>query len=191
MNQHLKDRLNGILSKIQSREFLASAGLGNEIGFYIFDYPPEDELQIRKHISILLERIAQTNPELRVSHVNLFKMMIDHLRERRLLDGALEFQRKGGDAALRKALKGPLDAVKLAQILIAAARPAEHHVVLLSGVGNAWPLLRSHTLLNNLHHTMQRTPLVVFYPGVYDGQKLKLFGRLNDTPYYRAFRLVA
>ena len=30
----------------------------------------------------------------------------------------------------------------------------------------------------------------MFYPGVYDGQSLGLFGTLPDKPYYRAFRLV-
>jgi hypothetical protein len=58
------------------------------------------------------------------------------------------------------------------------------------GVGNAWTLLRSHTLLNNLHTLMQNIPLVVFYPGEYNGQELSLFGRLGDNNYYRAFRLV-
>jgi hypothetical protein len=30
----------------------------------------------------------------------------------------------------------------------------------------------------------------VFYPGSYDGQGLRLFDRLTDRNYYRAFRLV-
>jgi hypothetical protein len=65
-------------------------------------------------------------------------------------------------------------------------KPAEQDLVLVSGVGSAYPLLRTH----NLHHRMGSTPLVLFYPGVYDGQSLRLFGTLQDRPYYRAFRLV-
>ena len=60
----------------------------------------------------------------------------------------------------------------------------------MSGVGSAYPLIRSHGLLNNLPRIMGRVPLVVFYPGKYDGQSLRLFGRLSDNNYYRAFRLV-
>ena len=71
-----------------------------------------------------------------------------------------------------------------------AARPEDNDVVFMTGVGNVWPLFRSHTLLNNLHPFMQGTPLVVFYPGIYDGQRLSLFGRLRDNNYYRAFRLI-
>jgi hypothetical protein len=61
---------------------------------------------------------------------------------------------------------------------------------LISGVGNAYPLLRSHNLLNNLHPLMGDTPLVMFYPGIYTGQGLSLFGKLKETNYYRAFQLV-
>ena len=30
----------------------------------------------------------------------------------------------------------------------------------------------------------------MFYPGRYDGQSLRLFGKLKNTNYYRAFKLV-
>lgn len=62
--------------------------------------------------------------------------------------------------------------------------------MLMSGVGSAFPLLRSHNLLNNLHPVMGDTPLVVFYPGTYDGQSLSLFGQIKQDNYYRAFKLV-
>jgi hypothetical protein len=50
-------------------------------------------------------------------------------------------------------------------------------------------LLRAHALLNNLHTVMGQTPLVIFYPGRYDEQSLRLFGKLKNNHYYRAFRL--
>ena len=57
-------------------------------------------------------------------------------------------------------------------------------------LGSVWPLLRTHSLLNNLHPVMGKTSLVVFYPGRYDGQSLRLFGKLKINNYYRAFKLV-
>ena len=89
-----------------------------------------------------------------------------------------------------KALKGPLDPKRMAAEFIAQAPPEQNDLVLVSGVGSAYPLLRSHNLLNNLHHLMGDTPLVMFYPGVYTGQGLRLFGRLTEINYYRAFQLV-
>ena len=190
MNEKLKGRLNQILPRLESKEFLENSGLGNEIGFYIFDYPPEEELEVRNHVQIVLEQLAKKRPDLKVAHVNLFKLIVDYLKERDLLDRALKLQLEKGDVALRKALRAPLHEEKIAKAFVEAARPDEHDMVIITGIGNAWPILRSHTLLNNLHPVMKDTPLVMFYPGVYDGQSLRLFGRMKDSHYYRAFQLV-
>lgn len=190
MNDALKERLNKILDRITSPEFLSNAGLGNEIGFYIFDYPPEAELEVRQHVQFVLDKASKRKPELRIAHVNLFQLLIEYLKERGLLGKALAMQKEKGDEAMFKALKGPLHEEKIAKIFAKAAEPEKHDFVFMTGVGNAWPLLRSHTLLNNLHPLMGGTPLVVFYPGSYDGQGLSLFGKMKDNNYYRAFRLV-
>ena len=47
MTLTLDERLNQILPRITSRDFLDSKGLGNEIGFWIFDYPPERGMGVR------------------------------------------------------------------------------------------------------------------------------------------------
>jgi hypothetical protein len=190
MSDRLTDRLNQILPRVISDDFLSGRGLGNEIAFYIFDYPPEDELRVREHLGFLLNHIPQRRPGLRITHLNLFDFVLDYLKSRNLLDKAITMQQEKGDDALKKALAGPLHENKLATVFAEVAEPAQHDLVLLSGVGSVWPLLRSHTLLNNLHPVMGRTPLVMFYPGRYDGQTLRLFGRLKTNHYYRAFRLV-
>lgn len=191
MSDNFAARLNQILPRLISPELRTNSGLGNEIGFYVFHYPPERELDVRKHVQLLRAQIARQHSELRVAEVNLFGLLVNYLRRRKILDPALKLQREKGDAELQRALKGSLHEEKVAQEFIAAAKPDEHDIVFMTGVGNVWPLLRTHTLLNNLHPLMQAKPLIVFYPGIYDGQTLKLFGRLNDQNYYRAFRLVA
>jgi hypothetical protein len=190
MNEYLTERLNKILPRIISDDFLKGRGIGNEIAFYIFDYPPEDELRVREHIHFLLDHIPKQRPELRVKHINLFDFILDYLKSRNLLERALKMQREKGDEALKEALKGPLHENKLATIFVEVAQPQQNDLVLLSGVGSVWPLLRSHTLLNNLHPIMGNTPLVMFYPGRYDGQSLRLFGKLKNDNYYRAFKLI-
>jgi hypothetical protein len=190
MSDALSDRLNQVLPRITSDEFLAGKGLGNEIAFFIFDYPAEDELRIREHVRFLLEHIPKHKPGLRVRHINLFDLVIDHLKERNLLDRALLMQKEKGDEALLKALNAPLHETKVAQAFAQAAEPDQHDLVLVSGVGSVWPLLRAHSLLNNLQHLMGKTPLVMFYPGRYDGKHLRLFQRLKNKNYYRAFPLI-
>jgi hypothetical protein len=190
MNDALKERLNKILDRITSHEFLSNAGLGNEIGFYIFDYPAENELEVRQHVEFVVDKASKRKPELKIAHINLFKVVVDYLQERGYLDRAVTLQRDKGDEALFKALKGLLHEEKIAKVFAELAQPEKHDFVFMTGIGNAYPLIRSHTLLNNLHPLMGGTPLVVFYPGAYDGQGLSLFGKMKDNNYYRAFRLV-
>ncbi len=193
MTRNLDERLDQILPKIISDDFLAGKGLGNEIGFWVFDYLPQDELAVRKYLDFLMTQIPMKRPGLRVAQVNLFDLMVDYLRDRKLLDKAIEMQKAKGDEAALAALKSPLNGQKLAAYLAQQHPPQELDLMLMSGVGSANPLVRSHSLLNNLHPVMGKTPLVLFYPGVYDGQSLSLFGQINQIKqdnYYRAFKLV-
>ena len=112
----MNERLNKILPRVISDDFLSGSGIGNEIAFYIFDYPPEDELRVRDHLRFLLDHIPKQKPGLRVKHVNLFDFVLDYLKGRNLLDKAIQMQREKGDEALKKALAGPLHEPK--------ARPA-------------------------------------------------------------------
>ncbi len=187
----LNDRLNRILPRLLSPELRTNQGLGNEIGFYIFDYPAERELEMRDFlVNVILPNLAKGPNPVRYAHINLFQLVIDHLRERKLLDRAIDLQAKKGDEALSAALKGPLHEQKIAQVLTSQVDLAATELVLISGVGSVYPMLRTHTLLSALHPLMQDLPLVMFYPGHYDGLTLKLFDKLGDDHYYRAFRLV-
>ncbi len=190
MSDNLTERMNKILPRIIADDFLSGSGIGNEIAFYIFDYPPEDELQVRDYLRTLLAHIPKQKHGLRVKHIDLLEFVLDYLKSRKLLDKAVQMQREKGDEALKKALGGPLHESKLAGYFAEVVQPQQHDLVIVSGVGSVWPLLRSHALLNNLQPVMGKTPLVMFYPGRYDGQSLRLFGKLKNTNYYRAFKLV-
>ena len=189
MSNNLTDKLNHILPLITSKEFLEGKGLGNEIAFYIFDYPPEEETKIREHIQFLVDKM-QSQHKLKVLYINLFKFVIEYLDERKILKDAFEYESTKGTDGLMKALKAPLKAENLVNFMQKHFQPSEYDVVFMSGVGNVFPLVRSHTLLSNLQSVMDKTPLVLFYPGKYDGQTLKLFGKLKSKNYYRAFRLI-
>lgn len=187
---HLKDRLNQIAEKITSEAFLTGQGLGNEIGFWIFDYPPEYELQVREYLTFLEGVLARQHSDMTVDHVSLLRVLRDYLQERGFLDKAIVMQRQKGDEALLKALRGPLHMDKFAPFLIRHALSDDPDIVLLSGVGSVWPVMRAHSLLNALHGRLGHKPLVLFYPGSYDGQNLTLFNQIASNHYYRAFSLV-
>src|SRR5438445_355180 len=108
MNDTLHERLNKILPRIISDEFLNGSGIGNEIAFYIFDYPPEDELLVRDRLRTLLDHLPKQKHGLRVKHIDLFEFVLDYLKSRKLLDKAMQMQREKGNEALKKAPAGPL-----------------------------------------------------------------------------------
>jgi len=189
VDEQLQHRLDQIFDKVTTDDFVSGKGLGNEIGFFIFDYPPEHEIAVRNHVEFLLQRIGR-NTQLKVTCIDLFALIVDHLKERGLLEKSIELEKAKGSEGLLKALKAPLKAESLVRIFIEKAKPAEHDLVFITGVGNAYPIVRSHSLLNNLQPVMEDTPLILFYPGRYDGQTVQLFGKLTSSPYYRAFRLI-
>ena len=77
------ERLNAILPRItEDNFFIKGRGLGNEIPFYVFDYPPEEELTIRDHVSFILDPYVKSASHLKVLHLKLFDLMVEYLRER-------------------------------------------------------------------------------------------------------------
>jgi hypothetical protein len=189
MNMKLSNRLNEIESAVTSSDFLHGKGLGNEIPFYIFDYPPEDEMTVRDHLQLLLGRL-ETHSKLNVLYIDLFELLISYLKERKIYEKSLELEATKGVSSLKKALEAPLKAENLVKQLSDKYSSSNYDLVILSGVGKVYPLIRSHSLLNNLQPVMGNTPLILFYPGRYDGKNLRLFGKVESNPYYRAFRLI-
>ena len=186
-----EERLNQILPKISSDEFLNSKGLGNEIGFWIFDYPPEREMEMRDFLTrTVLSSLNKSQPPIRAGAINLFDLVIQLLQERQLLDKAIDMQQTKGDEAVMAALRPVLKEDKLAQKVVTLVDLDNIDLLMLWGVGSAYPMLRTHTLLSALHPLMGRTPLLMFYPGRYDGYSLRLFNKLSEDHYYRAFRLI-
>ena len=190
MNQKLHERLNAIPDIILSDDFLQKKGLGGDLCFWIFDYPPENELQVREYIEFLFTMLDKKHSNLKVVHINLLQNMVDYLSERKLLDRAIELQKQKGDGALMKALSGPLHMDKFVPFLLQHNNIEEQDLVVISGIGSVWPLLRAHNLLNSLHADLGHKPLVMFYPGEYSGQDMSLFGKIKSNNYYRAFKLV-
>lgn len=185
------ERLNQILPRVTSRDFLDSKGLGNEIGFWIFDYPPDRELDLRSFLyGTVLPAIAKQVPALRAETIDLLQLVTGLLEERKLLDKTMDMQLRNGDDSTLAALRSVLKEDKIAQKIASEHDIPNLDLLILTGVGSVYPMLRTHTLLSALHPIMGNTPLLMFFPGRYDGHSLRLFNSLAEDHYYRAFRLV-
>lgn len=189
MNNLLQNRLNRILNIITSEEFLQSRGLGNEIGFWIFEYTPEDELQVRNHVRFILDQLERKFRQIKIVEINLLEAIKSYLDSRNFSDKAFKLQRTKGDTALLKVLEGPLHMDRFAPFLVEQYKATEQDIIFITGIGSVWPMMRAHHLLNSLHASLGHRPLVMFYPGVYTGQSMSLFGRIPSKHYYRAFKL--
>lgn len=192
MTTRFEERLNQILPRLISPDVLSNQGAGGEIGFWIFDYPPEEEMAMRAWLADVIEPgLRKQVPAVRFQTVDLFQLVVDLLDERKLFDKACEMQANKGDAAVLASLRSVLKEDRLAARMTEKLDVTQLDLLIVKGVGAVYPLLRTHTLLSALHPHMRNTPLLMLYPGTYNGQTLSLFNTLSDDNYYRAFRLVS
>lgn len=185
---NLNARLDDIIPKIKEEKFIDGRGLGNEISFYVFDYEPECELYVRDYVKHIKKEFNYEGTNRRIIEFDLYKMLIEITIEKRIFDRIFDMEERQGKDALFKALtafaKPEVFLQKIKEQL------GDHNVVFLTGIGKVYPFVRSHNILNNLQEVLDKTPVVMFFPGTYDGQSLQLFSKFKDDNYYRAFRLV-
>lgn len=192
MTTRFEERLNQVLPRLTSADVLNNQGAGGEIGFWIFDYPPQEEMAMRHWLDNVIEPgLRKQTPPVRYQTVDLFQFILAFLQERNLLGKAHDMQTKKGDAALLASLRSVLKEDRLADRMAQQYDVTQLDLLIVKGVGAVYPMLRTHTLLSALHPHMRDTPLLLLYPGKYDGQTLSLFNTLADDHYYRAFRLVS
>jgi hypothetical protein len=184
----IKNRLDQILAKIKSPDFMENTGQGGEIGFYIFDYDPRYELLVRSHVKHIIGQFTFPGSEINPVELDLYELMLEILDERVPLSRVDEMEEKQGSDRLFKTIKPMLKPENFISKI--KEKVSGYNLVLITGVGKAWPFVRSHTVLNNLHAVLDEIPVIMFFPGVYDQRELTLFGKFKDDNYYRAFKLV-
>lgn len=188
----LESRLNKLEDKIKLPNFRENKGLGNEVGYYVFDYPAEQEMLVRERINYLISKYE--NSDIKLVVFDLYDTTIDLLEKEGFLELCIEFEKTKGLSEITKAINEMLrmEEDNHSNELLAHIKDntPEDAIVFLTGIGKCYPLLRSHKILNNMHQFVDNVPVVMFFPGKYDGQSLMLFGETKDDNYYRAFRLV-
>ena len=189
----MQERFDHLFRAISCERFLTRQGLGNEVPFFIAPFDPADTVEMAQVQRQLVNRLAQAG--VRVLEVNLYDLCLELLDARQLLDPILSGEPDWTKDELKELLQGPLDPERhLVPAIGERIRSTEFDVLFLTGVGQVYPYIRSHTVLNNLQSTAKDQPTVMFFPGTYThtlekGASLDLFGRLHDDKYYRAFNI--
>ena len=185
----LEERLELLKDELQKEDFLQARGLGNEVPFWIFDYPPEKELLVRDTITKIRSNLEHKS--IKVLEINLYDVCLEIIERKIPAEKIMNFEKNKGSDELLKKLKLMLKPDILKSVIQQKMDGnAGFQLIFLTGVGKAWPMVRSHTILNNLQPLLGNIPLVTFYPGKFSGFDLSLFGKFRDANYYRAFRLI-
>ncbi len=189
-----KKRAEHLFKVITSKRFLTKQGLGNEVPFFICPYPAEEGLSMGVDRLDLVTRI--THAGITVLDISLYDLSLSILEDRGILEQILEIEPDTDKGEIRELLQSVLDPkANLIPKIGDAIEATPHDVIFLSGVGEVYPYIRSHNVLNNLQSTAKDKPTVLFFPGSYThalatGASLDLFGRLHDDKYYRAFNIL-
>ena len=179
-----------LFAVLSGRRFLKMEGLSNEVPFYIYPYPPEDALKVAAAKKRVKNRLAGVGVTVR--EINLYDLSVDLLKERNVWDRVLAAEPDQDKADFREMLQGMLDPqLHIAPAIRARLAGEDFDVFFLTGIGEVFPYIRSHNVLNNLQSVVRGKPMLMFFPGRYEqsdtlGSSLVLFGRLKDDQYYRA-----
>ena len=189
----MQERFQHLLAVISGERFLNKQGLGNEVPFFICPFRPEETVEMERIRRQLVNRLRQDG--LHILEIDLYDLSVEILKERDIWDQILELEPSVSKDQLRELLQGVLDPeTHLVPAIAAKLARSDFDVLFLTGVGEVFPYIRSHNVLNNLQSTAKDRPTVMFFPGAYthsieSGASLDLFGRLHDDKYYRAFNI--
>lgn len=189
----IKERYEHLFAVISGQRFLSMQSLGNEVPFFICPYKPEEYVEMGRTRRQLVNRLEQNG--VRVLEINLYDLSTEILKERDIWDQVIEVEPTVSKDQLKELLQGVLDPEShLVPAIAEKMAKTEFDVMFISGIGEVFPYIRSHNVLNNLQSTAKNKPTVMFFPGAYthsleSGASLDLFGKLHDDKYYRAFNI--
>ncbi|WP_286975511.1 DUF1788 domain-containing protein [Candidatus Aquicultor secundus] len=189
----MQERFEHLQNVISSQRFLKKQGLGNEVPFFICPFDPKEAVEMEKTEKRLTNKLKQSG--IQVLSINLYDLSITLLKERGIFERILETEETRTKDELKELLQSVLDPeAHLIPAIAGMIRESDYDVMFISGVGEVFPYIRSHNVLNNLQSTAKEKPTVMFFPGDYthsleSGASLDLFGKLQDDKYYRAFNI--
>jgi hypothetical protein len=189
----IPERFQHLKAVISGQRFLRKQGLGNEVPFFICPFNPKETVEMEQLQRQLVNSL--NNDGIAVLEINLYDLAVELLKERGIWDQVLAVEPTVAKDQLKELLQGVLDPEKhLVPAIAEQIQAVSFDVLFLAGVGEVFPYIRSHNVLNNLQRVAKDQPTMMFFPGEYThsletGASLDLFSRLRDDKYYRAFNI--
>ena len=183
---NLMERLDSLRKLIQEPDFLEGKGLSNEVNIRIFCYEPEEEMAVRHFTEKLL---VDQNIGCHLIECNLFRIFLSICDDLDITDAIPDMEESDGKSFLLEQLHSAIgEGEYIEKIQYSPHKKGD--VLLLTGVGDVFPFMRVHTLLEALQPYFSDIPILVLYPGEFDRHHLKLFKKLQPNDYYRAFNII-
>lgn len=192
--KNLAKAYDKLVAVVSDEGFLANQGLNNEVPFHICPYDPVIQVDINQMVRQLINDLQDKGVS--VLEVNLYDLVIDTLKQEGDWEWLLENEATLSRDELKEELQGVLDIETVITPAISEKMQAsDFKVLFITGVGEVFPYIRSHNILNNLQKRAKEKPTLMFFPGLYEhslesGASLVLFGKLQDDKYYRAFNIM-
>lgn len=192
--KNLQQAYEKLVAVVSDDGFLANQGLNNEVPFHICPYDPTTQVDINQMVRQLKNDLQDKSVS--VLEINLYDLVIEILRQEDDWEWLLENEPTMSRDELKEELQGVLDIETVITPAISAKmEAADFKVLFITGVGEVFPFIRSHNILNNLQKRAKEKPTLMFFPGSYQhslesGASLVLFGKLQDDKYYRAFNIL-
>ena len=189
----ISERLDAMEAEIRKPRFRESPGMANEVNYWVFDYPPEKELEVRERTEYMKKKNQKGVDGFELVVFDLYDMVMDYLESKNFVNSYMRYEKRRGFNYIVRAVTTSMKVNEDDSIIVQkiVEQTPENAIVFLTGVGKCYPMLRSHKILNTLHqHGLRKTPVVLFFQGTYNEQELILFNEIKDDNYYRAFKLV-
>ena len=181
----INKNLDYLKKRIQESDFLEGRGLSNEVNIQFFCYDAKEEMAVRHFVKKLKTETLACN----VICYDLYEQFLEICESKNILDRIPQLEEKKGTDSLISQLDRICNAKMFAQKM--QYQPHQRgDVILLTGVGKVFPFARVHHLLDAMQPLFTDVPIVVLYPGKFDGHQVKLFNKLKANEYYRAFNII-
>lgn len=178
-----------IFTQITTDKFLSMQALGGEEPFFIYSFDPVKQDIISSETKRLKKRVEAKGHK--VLLINLYELIIEMLKNRGMLEKVLTKEQSLTKDKLLKTLQNMLDVeTKIIPQIEKLIKENQTAMVMIEGIGEVYPYIRSHTIINNLQKVIQDRPTLMFFPGKFDGHKLVLFNKVHDDNHYRAFNII-
>lgn len=178
-----------LLNILSSDRFLKMKIRFNEVPFFIADYSIEKQDEMLDVIEKLKSNLADKN--IKILDINLYDLSIEILKKNGDWDWYIENETTQNKDVLKEEFQSILDVQDVISPAIKEKIQTEYDILFITGVGEVYPYIRSHSILDNIMNFAKTKPMLMFFPGEYTmledtSSNLKLFSVLSDDKYYRA-----